>query len=170
MGTQWVTTWYRNSEGLACTYSGTTGNTHQQMQREFSPPGIVADKVYYTALLGAPAKVTVTVGGVSLDADWTDTPVGGVGVYHGSASFRGRSGQVVVTVNGIATVVGTMPIGPCTRQNFNPYTYSAAGPSSSAVQNIKGYACNAGFGVGAFTNICNFSCRLGYCPVTGELD
>ncbi|KAJ1324132.1 Glycosyl hydrolase family 71 [Microdochium nivale] len=166
VGTQGVTMWYRNSAALACTYSGTVGNTATQLQREFSPAGIVADKVFYSALLGSAATVTVTVGGVSLNAAWTDTPPGGVGLYHGSASFAGRAGEVVVTVNGVATVKGSMPIGACTRQNFNPYVYSASGPSSSASLNINGQVCVQGFGINAFVNICKFSCALGYCPVT----
>jgi hypothetical protein len=57
IGTQGVTMWYRNSEALACTYSGTVANTATQLQREFSPAAVVADKVFYSALLGAPATV-----------------------------------------------------------------------------------------------------------------
>jgi hypothetical protein len=89
-------------------------------------------------------------------------------MYHGSASFRGRSGQVVVTVNGVATVTGNVPIGACVQQNFNPYVFSASSPNSDKVLNINSHVCVAGFGLGAFASICKFSCALGYCPVTGE--
>ncbi|KAK7415049.1 Glucan endo-1,3-alpha-glucosidase agn1 [Neonectria punicea] len=167
VGTQGVAVWYRNAAGSACDFSGTVGNTCTQLQLEYSPADIVQDKVFYSALLGASAAVTVTVGGVSLGATWTDVPPTGVGVYHGSASFKGHSRQVVVTVNGIASVVGTVPIGGCTRQNFNPYVYSANGPSSGASLNINNHVWVAGFGIGNFQNICKFSCGIGYCPVTG---
>ncbi|KAH7137783.1 glycoside hydrolase family 71 protein [Dactylonectria macrodidyma] len=166
VGTQGVAMWYRNSAATACDAAGTVGNTCTHLQIEYPPEDLVQDKIFYSALLGAPATVAVTVGGVSLGATWTDVPSGGVGIYHGSVSFAGRTGQVVVTVNGIASVAGTAPIGGCTRQNFNPYVYSANGPSSGASVNINDHVCIAGFGVGAFQDICKFTCSLGYCPVT----
>lgn len=71
-------------------------------------------------------------------------------------------------MNGIASVVGTVPIGGCSQENFNPYVYSASGPSSSASLDINSHVCVEGFGVGNFQNICKFAGGLGYCPVTGE--
>ncbi len=168
VGTQGVRMWYRNSETSACGFSGTVGNTASQLQLEYSPAVIVQDKIFYSALLGAAATVTVTVGGVSLGATWTDIPPTGVGIYHGSVSFAGKTGKVVVTVNGIASVTGDVPIGGCMTQNFNPYTYGANGPSSSAVLNINNHVCVDGFGIGGFESVCKFACSLGYCPVTGE--
>ncbi|KAF5011316.1 hypothetical protein FDECE_2566 [Fusarium decemcellulare] len=166
VGTQGVAMWYRDSPGAACDAAGTVGDSCTHLQIEYPPGEIVQDKVFFSALLGAPAAVTVTVGGVSLDAAWTDVPATGVGIYHGSASFAGKTGQVVVSVNGIASVKGTVPIGGCTRQNFNPHVYAAEGPGSSASLNINDHVCVAGFGVGGFQNICKFTCGLGYCPVT----
>lgn len=170
VGAQGVQIWYRNSQLSACGFADTVGNTATQMQIESSPSVILADKIFYSALLAASATVSVTVGGVSIGGGWTDTPGGGVGIYHGSASFAGRTGEVVVTVNGIATVKGIVPIGGCSAgtQNFNPYTNAANGPSSSAVVNINSHVCLAGFGVGNFQAICKFSCAIGYCPVTGR--
>lgn len=169
IGTQGVQIWYRNSQLTACHFGGTIGNTATQHQLEYSPALLLTDRVFYSALLAASATVTVTVGGVSLGATWTDTPVGGgAGIYHGSASFQGRTGEVVVTVNGIATVRGVVPIGGCTEQNFNPYTNQALGPSSTASVSINNHLCVEGFGVGGFQNICKFACALGYCPVTGK--
>jgi hypothetical protein len=168
VGTQGVRMWYRNSALSACGFSGTVGNTATQFQLEYSPAVMLQDKIFYSALLGASATVTVTVGGVSLGATWTDVPPTGVGIYHGSASFAGRTGQVVVTVSGIASAVGDVPIGGCSQQNFNPYTCGANGPKSSASLDINSHVCVEGFGVGNFQSICKFACGLGYCPLSGN--
>lgn len=58
-----IVTWYRLSPGTACD-SGTTGNTANQLQMEFTPSQIVQDHVFYSTLLVEPATVTVSIGGV----------------------------------------------------------------------------------------------------------
>ncbi|KAH8193680.1 hypothetical protein TruAng_012156 [Truncatella angustata] len=166
VGTQGVTVWYRNSAAATCDIGGTVGNTCSQLQIEYLPSDIIQDKIFYSALLAASAPVTVTIGGVSLVATWTDTPATGIGIYHGSVDFSGHTGQVVVTVDGIATVVGFVPIAECTEENFNPYVYYGSGPSSSASLDINDFVCVEGFGVGNYGPVCEFSCSLGYCPVT----
>ncbi|CAI6342386.1 unnamed protein product [Periconia digitata] len=168
VGTQGVQIWHRNSELAACGFAETVGNTATQMQLEYSPTQLLADKVFYSALLEKEATVTVTVGGVAIGGGWSDKPGGGAGIYHGSSSFKGRTGEVVVTVAGIATVKGVVPIGGCTAgsQNFNPYVNNANGPASSTVVNINNQVCVDGFGVGGFVAICKYACTKGYCPVT----
>lgn len=169
VGRTGVQVWYRNSPMSPCGFAETVGNTATQMQLEYSPAVVLSDRIFYSALLASSAAVTVTVGGVSLGATWSDTPAGGAGIYHGSASFAGRTGDVVVTVNGIPAARGVVPIGPAgsCSMNFNPYTVSATGPTSNVVVNINSHVCIAGFGIGNFQNICKFACALGYCPVTG---
>jgi len=74
-----LTVYYRPNPENACATGGTTGNTASQGQEEFAPSDIVADAVYYTALLAeAPSSVTVSIGGVSQTGSWTNTPSSGV--------------------------------------------------------------------------------------------
>ncbi|KAK1460022.1 glycosyl hydrolase family 71 [Colletotrichum melonis] len=98
-----LVTWYRLHPAHAGDAGGTTGNTSSHGQELFHPSEIMEDKIVFSALLTGPAQVTVSVGGVAEEARWDEddgTPArGGVGVYHGSAPFNGRTGEVVVTVH-----------------------------------------------------------------------
>ncbi|KAH8601096.1 glycosyl hydrolase family 71-domain-containing protein [Bisporella sp. PMI_857] len=166
VGTQKVTIWYRNSAATACDQAGTVGNTCSQYQIEYAPGALAQDKIFYSALLGAPATVTISIGADTWAGVWAETPATGVGIYHGSADVSGRTGQVKVTVAGIATAVGAVSIGDCTKVNFNPYVYTENAGSSSASVDIRNHVCIRGYGAGSFFNICQFSCKIGYCPVT----
>lgn len=169
VGNQGVVMWSRRSPADPCDNYGTVANTASQLQIEMLPWEVIADKIFYSALLGASATVTVTVGGVNLNAGWTDVPAGGAGIYHGSVSFSGHTGTVVVTVNGLPSVSGTIPItNDCTPDQYNAYVYASTGASSSAVVDISHYVCVEGWGVNAFANICKFACGLGYCPIGGK--
>ncbi|KAK1573339.1 family 71 glycosyl hydrolase [Colletotrichum navitas] len=96
-----LVTWYRLHPGDAGDSGGTTGNTSSHGQELFHPAEIMEDKIVYSALLTGPAQVTVSVGGVAEEGSWDEdgVPKGGVGVYHGSVPFNGRTGEVVVTVH-----------------------------------------------------------------------
>ena len=93
-----VVSWYRLSPAAACGSGYTSANTASQLQIEFQPTDVVEDAIYFTAVLGSPADVRVTVGGASLPARWSYTPHGGVGLYHGSVSFVGHTGSVVINL------------------------------------------------------------------------
>ncbi|KAI9037864.1 uncharacterized protein KD926_011567 [Aspergillus affinis] len=100
--------WHRPQPAAACGLGRTSGNT-----------------IFFSALLGSPAKVTVSVGGVSLQASWTWQPDGDVGVYHGSVPFGSHRGDVVVTLERdgkqIAEVKGSSISTDCEQglTNFN---------------------------------------------------
>lgn len=96
-----VVAWYRTQPATACGTGNTTGNTASQLQTEFPPYDVVQDRVFFTAILGSEASVSVTVGGVALDATWTNTPNGETtaGSYHGSAAFGNNIGEVVVAIS-----------------------------------------------------------------------
>ncbi|KAF0324854.1 glycosyl hydrolase family 71 [Colletotrichum asianum] len=102
-----VVTWYRIHPGHAGDCGGTTGNAPSHGQELHHPSEIMEDKVVFSALLTGPASVTVSIGGVPQEASWDDdgVPNGGVGVYHGSAPFNSRLGEVVVTIHRGADVV-----------------------------------------------------------------
>ncbi|KAK1596682.1 family 71 glycosyl hydrolase [Colletotrichum navitas] len=92
-----LTTWYRSSPALACKDGGTTANTASQSQNVLTAAEVVRDKIFYSALLTSAAEVTISVGGRSQKGNWTSTPEGGKGMYHGSAPFLG-TGDVVVSM------------------------------------------------------------------------
>lgn len=94
-----LVSWYRLSPSLACGHGGTVGNIATHLQLEQEPADMVQDKVFFSAQLGGSADVTVTIGGVGVAAVWENVPKGGVGIYHGSAWFSGRTGPVVVTIS-----------------------------------------------------------------------
>lgn len=145
------------------------------MQIEFDPATIMADKVFFSALLGSHADVSVTVGGTSLNARWTWTPDDGVGIYHGSADFGSATGEVVISVIRSGKTIATLSpgsdgsIGPqsCVDglQNWNAYVGSAWGGSISATPTLKvsEQKCINGTGYGNFEGLCEFSCKYGYC-------
>ncbi|KAI9039615.1 glycoside hydrolase family 71 protein [Aspergillus affinis] len=165
--------WYRKAPAAACSSGGTSANTASQLQLEYTPAQVLQDKVFFSALLTLAADVTVTVGGATVPATWIKTPENDIGIHHGEASFRGHSGEVVVTIHRggsvIAKVTGASISDSCTDgiQNYNAWVGSAS--SSSAVQASPGLklddaVCVNGTGVNNFVGLCEFACQYGYCP------
>ncbi|KAM3079161.1 Glucan endo-1,3-alpha-glucosidase agn1 [Clarireedia jacksonii] len=171
-------TWFRvNPNSAGCSDGGTTGNTATQLQIEFKPTEVMQDKIFFSAVLGSPADVFITVGGVDLGAKWEKTPYGGVGMYHGSVDIGGHLGQVTMTVsrNG-AYVVGAQGseiTNACNGiqnglQNWNSFVMGNNAPLASAATPtipICGLNCTSGSGAGNFKQLCEFSCAIGYCPL-----
>ncbi|KAM0329895.1 hypothetical protein ACHAQA_004060 [Verticillium albo-atrum] len=166
--------WYRLTPARTCGTGGTTGNTAQQMQTEYHPADVVQDKIFFSALLGSDATVSVTIGGsAASDATWTRKPKGGIGIYQGTASFGGKTGQVIITVNRGAAVVARMTgqsiTTACTNpgglSNFNAWVGSAQGPDIAATPlPLSKQNCTEGFGAGNYDALCKYSCKYGYCP------
>jgi hypothetical protein len=101
--TEGVVAYYRTAPALACPGGGTTGNNKAFGQAEVPPEQLVADSVFYAALLKSDAGVTVTVsiGGKQQTGTLSGTPAAGKGspgVYTGSVPFGGSTGDVVVTI------------------------------------------------------------------------
>ncbi|KXG50197.1 Glycoside hydrolase, family 71 [Penicillium griseofulvum] len=172
-GSEGLVAWYRLNAAGACADGGTTANTASQLQLEYWPKDVMQDKIFYSALLSQPGDISVTVDGVNLGATWTNTPSGNVGVYHGSVSFAGHSGGVILSVtspSGLLTVEGNDISSGCSEgsevENWNAwvgYTMgnSLAGTSPDLVKQV----CISGWGMGDFNGLCGFACSLGYCPV-----
>ncbi|KAK3933533.1 glycosyl hydrolase family 71-domain-containing protein [Diplogelasinospora grovesii] len=163
--------WFRPQPASACATGGTTGNTASQLQITYSPAEIVQDKIFFTALLGSAADVTVTVGGVDQGATWTRVPDGNVGLWHGNVTYHG-TGDVVVTVTRSGAQVaqvsgGTISTG-CTDsiENWNAWVGSSTGPSVSvsAPSYLQDMNCTAGSGPGNYAELCAFACHYNYCP------
>lgn len=169
-----VVYWYRKTPAALCNDGGTTGNTASQLQYEFPPSQIVQDRVFFSAILSGEADVSVSIGGTTLAANWTDVPDDKIGHFHGSVDFGGRTGPVVVTVSrsGRVLISGTgvdistsCDVGGF--QNWNLWAGSASGSISSSVSPtpLSEQVCVAGTSVESFAGLCSFSCNLGYCPV-----
>ncbi|KAH8821326.1 glycoside hydrolase family 71 protein, partial [Xylogone sp. PMI_703] len=168
-----VVFWYRPQPAQACSDGQTTGNTASQLQVEFSATEVVQDKVFYTALLGSSASVSVSVGGIALPSGWTWTPQDGVGLYHGSVSLNGALGEVSITITRggsvIASQTGIAISTDCINglENWNAWVGGAvAGGSISATPtSMDDQVCINGTSVNNFIGICSFACNFGYCPV-----
>jgi hypothetical protein len=167
--------WYRTSPGTACSSGGTTGNTASQLQLEFPPSAVAQDKIFFSALLTSSATVSVTVGGVALTAAWSATPQGGIGMYHGSASFAGRTGAVVIRLIRGGQTIAEVSNGPAISTscpqgitNWNAWVGSANGPAITATptRRLDQLVCVNGVGANNFGGLCGFACHYGYCPWT----
>ncbi|KAM7194925.1 glycosyl hydrolase [Rhypophila sp. PSN 637] len=129
-----VVAYYRTNPAQACGSGGTTGNNADfPGQVEIPPDQMVEDSVFYTALLKEPAQVEVDIGGAKVEGNtaFFSRPQGeGAGIYQGSVSFGGKTGDVVVRVvrdgNVIAEAKGGAPIAAeCTVSNWNAVCVSS---------------------------------------------
>ncbi|KAL3428483.1 mutanase [Phlyctema vagabunda] len=170
-----LVSWYRLNRGT-CSNGGTTGNTASQLQLEFDPSQVVQDKIFYSALLTKTASVRVTIGGfvITPSQPWENTPIDGIGIYHGSVATGGRAGTVIVEVyrsgQTVALMTGASITDSCHNglENYNAWVGSATGGSVSATSPSLSLAqqdCIKGVGAGNFNGLCDFTCYYGYCPV-----
>ncbi|KAB8261806.1 glycosyl hydrolase family 71-domain-containing protein [Aspergillus pseudonomiae] len=169
-----LTVWHRPQPASACNSGGTSGNTASQLQIEFHPTEIVQDHIFFSALLSAPATITVSIGGVSQEASWTWQPDGGVGIYHGSVPFGSSLGDVVVTLSRsgkqIAQVRGSSISTDCVKglTNWNAWVGSSSASESVNAKpetNLFNQKCVNGTGADNFAGLCEFGCKYGYCPL-----
>jgi hypothetical protein len=122
--------WYRTTPGSACGSGGTWANTQSHAQFEFSPLEVVADRIFYSALLTEYATAEVIIGSNTQTGTWRNKPASGMGIYHGSAPFDGATGDVEVTLwrggNRILTLRGKAISANCPNeiQNWNAWVGS----------------------------------------------
>lgn len=166
--------WYRTQPAAACHPGGTTGNTASQLQQEYNPAVVVQDKVFYSALLASAADVTVSFDGSSQSGTWSNVPTDGIGIYHGSVPFNGRTGNVVITLSRGGSVIAQINEQPITTncinslENWNAWVGSADAATISPVSpshNLSSLKCIAGSGEGNYGTLCQFTCEYGYCPL-----
>ncbi|KAJ6083518.1 Glycoside hydrolase family 71 [Penicillium canescens] len=172
-GTEGLVAWYRQNAAGACADGGTTANTVSQLQLEYWPKDVVQDKIFYSALLSQPGDISVTIDGVNVGATWTNTPSGNVGIYHGSVSFTGHSGGLILSVttsSGSLEVNGADISSGCAMgdqvENWNAWVgYTMGNSISGTSPDLDKEVCVEGWGMGVFNGLCEFACSLGYCPV-----
>lgn len=125
-----VVTWYRLArDGVSgCKDGGTTGNAPVQGQKEYEPEEILRDRIFYAALLGAPANVSIKVGSAAVAGTWDVEPKDGKGVYTGSVEVKDVGDVKVMVQRGddvVAQVDGEKIRGDCEEndgfRNFNAW-------------------------------------------------
>ncbi|KAK4867979.1 hypothetical protein LT330_007638 [Penicillium expansum] len=174
-GKEGLVTWYRLNAAGACADGGTTANTVSQLQLEYWPKDVMQDKIFYSALLSQPGDISVTIDGVNLGATWTNTPSGNVGIYHGSVSFAGHSGDVMLSVttpSGLLEVEGKDISSDCYMgnlvENWNAWVgYTMGNSLSGTSPDLAKEVCIEGWGMGDFNGLCQFACVVGY-PAAGK--
>lgn len=167
-----VVAWYRENPNSACGTGGTTGNTASQLQQIYAPGLLAQDMVFYAALLGSAASVSVSIGGQTIAGAWSTTPSGGAGLYRGSVSTGGRTGNVVVTVSRSGSQIlqasGDAITTGCVQgiENWNANVIAGSPRSIAAVSplSLADSTCTSGFGDAKYLNLCSFACQYGYCP------
>ncbi|KAF3807739.1 Mutanase [Colletotrichum gloeosporioides] len=171
-----LVSWYRLSPSRACASGGTKGNTGSQLQAEVPPETLAQDRVSFSAMLTSPADIELQIGGeTTSNFEWISTPPGGVGIYHGSVPFWGRTGTVSIRLlrNGQAftrldgpAILSTCPHG---LTNWNPWVGTAI--ASTSIQpkapplSLEEQVCVKGFGDEAHNRLCLFTCMYHYCPL-----
>ncbi len=170
--TENVVAWYREHPNSACGTGGTTGNTASQLQQVYPPGALAQDKVFYAALLGSSASVSVSIGGQAIAGTWTITPSGGAGLYRGSVDTGGRTGAVLVTItrsgSQILSASGSDITTSCTNgiENWNANVIVGTPRSIGSVSplSLASSVCTSGFGDPKYLDLCSFACKYGYCP------
>lgn len=169
-----LTTWYRRNPNTACSTGGTSGNDAGHGQTQIPPSDVLQDKIFYSALLGSSADVSVSIGGSVQQGTWENIPSGGSGIYHGSVPFNGRTGDVVVTISRsgstIAQVQGASITTQCTQniENWNAWVGSSTGASppggggGGGGSPDPGQVCVGGTGEGNFEGLCDFTCQVSF--------
>ncbi|EQB54827.1 mutanase [Colletotrichum gloeosporioides Cg-14] len=168
-----VSFWYRPTPKRACGPGGTTGNTVSQLQMEFEPYDIIDDSVFFTVLATESVKITVSIGGVQSQGVLRDLPDGGVGLYHGSAPFNGRTGDVKITVRRKDVLVADES-GPAIQNDchngmsgFDAWAggrLTSKAPRPLDTPSLEDEACTRGTGANEFDVLCRATCSMGYCP------
>ncbi|PKY07103.1 hypothetical protein P168DRAFT_287593 [Aspergillus campestris IBT 28561] len=147
--------WYRVNPSSRCEDGRTTGNTRQQDQPTMAPEKVLKDRVFFSALLDAPAEVTVSIGGKDTSLSrWQYKPKKGArqGLYHGSVPMNDRMGDVVITLSRageeLAQLKGHAISDDCTKNltNWNPWVghASAKGSKNASEKSSSDEASAAG--------------------------
>ncbi|RAK84826.1 hypothetical protein BO79DRAFT_274168 [Aspergillus costaricaensis CBS 115574] len=168
-----LVTWFRPQPIGACDGGNTTINTASQLEIKFDPASVLTDKIFLSALLGSSADISITVGGSPLSGvTWMHKPSGGVGIYHGSATYTG-TGAVVVTINRNGETIAEVTEGSISAtcndgfQNWNAWVGSASSSNTISAKppSLSNDTCVEGTGTGNFAGLCEYSCQYGHCPV-----
>ncbi|KAI8289228.1 hypothetical protein K4K60_009273 [Colletotrichum sp. SAR11_57] len=140
---------------------------------EFQPNDIIQDSVFFTVLSTDTVSVTVSIGGMSSKGVLRDLPDGGAGLYHGSAPFNGRTGDVRITVTRKSVTIAD-ETGPAIKNDchnsitgFDAWAgggLTSRAPSAVDTPSLENEVCIRGTGANDFDVLCRTTCYWGYCP------
>jgi hypothetical protein len=161
------------SVNIDCFTNGTTVNTASQLQLEFPPNQALSDSIFFAMIAnGQVDDPIVTIGGTRATAGWSDiigSPTTGGTILLGNASFIGLVGDIEITIERLGkevlSVTGSIS-DSCTGGflNYNMWTnYALVGAGEGTSISIEDYTCTAGTSVEGFSDLCEFTCSLGYC-------
>lgn len=170
-----IVAWGRStSTNVDCSTNGTTVNTASQLQIEFPPDQALSDNIFFVVVAtGEVDAPIVTIGGTQVSAGWSDfigsAATGGT-ILFGNASFAGLTGEVEIKIESYGTeilsVTGAISEN-CTSgfTNYNMWTnYELVeAVDGTGSLSIEDYVCTAGTSVEGFSDLCEFTCALGYC-------
>jgi hypothetical protein len=177
--------WYRVQPRDACSGGNTTGSAikeranqekEKEKEKETDTDIYLEDKIFFSALLASNASIKVTMDDLEKNAHWEDEPDGGVGIYHGSFAYDPKHlGEPTITVSRdkkeVVHVKGRALTTSCPSgfANYNAWVGSETSgktiPAVSPELPLSKQVCIKGSGRSNFTELCEFTCKYGYCPV-----
>lgn len=174
--TETLVAWYRLQPANACGTGRTSANTAGQLQLEFDPREVMHDSIFISALLSEPADMFVFIGGSPVEVIWRNLPDDQAGIYYGYAPFDGHTGEVALTTQrdraNVASIWGEPITTSCTNGLANWNAWVGSGQADTSIINpatspsIEELVCVNGTGSNDFSDLCGFSCKYGYCPVS----
>ncbi|KAJ5914018.1 hypothetical protein N7504_002901 [Penicillium tannophilum] len=168
--------WYRTETGNSCSGGNTTGFSFSKLQIGTGANDWLEDKIFFSALLASNASVSISIGGQTFDAQWEYEPYGGIGIYHGNLGINAsRLGEVSISISRddqeMVSLDGRSITGNCTKGyvNLNAWVGNATSgstmPAASPKMALSEQVCIKGSGSSNFTELCEFTCQYGYCPM-----
>lgn len=169
--------WYRVQPRDACSGGNTTGTAiKERAPDETDTDTWLQDKIFFSALLSANASVKISMGNSKTNAVWDNEPDDGVGIYHGSFAYDpDHLGEPTITISRdkqeVVHVKGRALTTSCTSgfANYNAWVGSeTSGKTIPAVLPelpLSKQVCIEGSGSSNFTELCQFTCKYGYCPI-----
>ncbi|KAJ5923341.1 hypothetical protein N7454_008586 [Penicillium verhagenii] len=177
--------WYRTETGRSCSVGNTTGFIYSGLgididteteTGETDNNDWLEDKIFFSALLASNASVSISIDGKDYDARWEYEPYGGIGIYHGSFGL-GADHLGEITINVVrddrksVSLDGRSLTASCTKgyMNLNAWVGSATSgstmPAASPTVALSEQVCISGSGTSNYTELCQFTCKYGYCPM-----
>lgn len=168
--------WYRTETGISCSGGNTTGFSFSGLQIDTHADDRLEDKIFFSALLASNASVSISIGGQEHDTEWEYEPYGGIGIYHGNLGINSSHvGDVSISISRddqkTVNLDGRSISGNCTKGyvNLNAWVGNATSgsitPAASPAMALSEQVCIKGSGSSNFTELCEFTCRYGYCPM-----
>lgn len=169
VGQESLVIWYR-------TQSHCTGNITGIMDDDLRKNHVEGgNKVFFSALLASNASIKAIFGDVEKQASWSYKPDGGIGIYYGNsdidpAHLEDTAVAIWRSDEEVMKVKGPSLNSSCDDSfvNFNAWVgaHSVKGDDSASPKTpLEDQVCVQGSGRAKFTELCEYTCGYGYCPL-----